>query len=214
MKNFYFQLLCLFLLSSCSPHLVTQGIKDKTSNYVITRSGQQIDQAVSVNNHRASESLTSYPLADLSAIKQGPAYYGVKNGLLYDGVYYGKLMLLRRIEGGSYDMNTHITSPRYTYYLQKQGQAEIVQLTNKSLIDNVQDNPLALRKAKAARIYTDVAIISAATFVVGMACLFLPYSSPVRQPAGTVGLLSMPVFLISLPIASHKKYKAIRVYNR
>lgn len=208
-------LLCIFLLASCSPHLVTQGIKDKTSNYIVTTSGKQINaSSVNFNASTISADTTTYPVKSVSAIKVGPAYYGVKNGVVYDGVYYGKLMLLKRYWGTSYDMNTHFSHPVYAYYLQKEGQSEIVDLTGKNLVDYVQDNPLALRKARAARIYSTVNTVSVFTTIVGLSCVFLPYTSKIRNPAVTVGLFSMPTFLITLPIAPHKRFKSVVVYNR
>jgi len=215
MIKIYFLLLCLFLFASCSTHLVTRGIKDKTSNYIVTTSGQHINaSSVNIQKDAVSTDTATYPLTSVSAIKIGQAYYGVKNGTFYDGVYYGRLMLLRRYGGYSYDMNTHSSHPVYNYYLQKEGQSEIVDLTGKNLVESVRDNPLALRKAKAARIYANISLVSAATAITGLSCVFLPYSSPIRKTAVTVGLFSMPTFLITLPIASHKRYKTIIVYNR
>jgi hypothetical protein len=216
MNKIYFALLCLFLFSSCNPHLVTQGIKDKTSNYVVTTSGQQINlpHVKSLSNDSISTDTSKYPLSSLSAIKMGDVYYGVQDGKFYDGVYYGKLMLLRRYEGNYYNMSDHTSHSIFGYYLQKQGQPDIVDLTNRNLIDYVDDNPLALRKAKAARIYTNVAYVTIFTTIAGIACVFLPDSSPIRKPAVTIGLFSLPAFLISLPTANHKRYKTVLVYNR
>lgn len=215
MKKIYAPLLCLLLFASCSPHLITQGIQDKTSNYIVTTGGQQINAgSVNIKENAISVDTASYPRDSISAIKIGQAYYGVKDGVLYDGVYYGKLMLLRRYGGVSYDMSTHTSHSIYNYYLQKEGQADIVDLTNRNLIEYVQDNPLALRKARAARIYTNVNLVTAFTAIAGLACVFLPYSNHLRTPAVTIGLFSMPVFLITLPIGAHKRYKAIIVYNR
>ncbi|HJP62657.1 MAG TPA: hypothetical protein VJ844_04405 [Mucilaginibacter sp.] len=207
--------LCLFLFASCSPRLVTQGIKDKTSNYIVTADGKHINtSSISMEGSSITADTTTYPLTNLSAIKQGQAYYGVKNGKLYNGVYYGKLMLLARYAGRSYDMQTHASHPVYDYYLQKEDEPEIIDLTGKNLVESVRDNPLALRKARASRIYANISIISAATAITGLSCVFLSYSSPIRKTAVTVGLFSMPTFLITLPIASHKRYKTIIVYNR
>lgn len=216
MKKIYLSLLpCLLLFASCSPHLVTQGIKDKTSNYIVTTSGKKINaSSVSFNDVAVSADTATLPIKSVSAIKAGQAYYGLKNGVVYDGVYYGKLMLLRRYWGTSYDMNTHASHAVYAYYLQKEGQSDIVDLTGKNLIDDVQDNPLALRKARAARIYSTVNTVSVFTTIAGLGCVFLPYSSKIRNPAVTVGLFSMPAFLITLPIGPHKKFKSIVVYNR
>ncbi|MFI5160197.1 MAG: hypothetical protein ACHQHN_02925 [Sphingobacteriales bacterium] len=217
MNKFYLPL-CLFgafLLTSCSPHLVTQGIKDKTSNYVVTTDGKKINaSSVIFNTSTVAADTANFSIKNISAIKVGPAYYGVKNGVVYDGVYYGKLMLLRHYWGTSYDMNTHMSHPIYAYYLQKEGQSEIVDMTGGSVIDYVQDNPLALRKARAARIYSTVNTVSVFTTIVGLGCVFLPYSSKIRNPAVTIGLFSMPTFLITLPIGPHKRYKSIIVYNR
>ena len=103
------------------------------------------------------------------------------------------------------------TNPRY---LQKEGQPAIVDMTGKNLVDYVQDDPLALRKARAARIYSTVNTVTVFTTIAGLGCVFLPYSSKIRNPAVTVGLFSMPAFLITLPIGPHKKYKTVLVYNR
>jgi len=215
MKKLYFPLLCLFLFASCSPHLITQGITDKTSNYVVTTGGQQINlPSVSIDGTAVTGDTARYNINNLSAIKQGHAYYGVQNGVVYDGVYYGKLMLLRRYAGTEYDMSNHTSHAVYSYYLQKQGQASIVFLTGSSLIDNVRDNPLALRKAKAARIFGTINTVSLITTFAGLGCVFLHDGNPIKTPAVMIGLFSMPTFLITLPITSHKRYKAIRVYNR
>jgi len=215
MKKIYHLLLCLFLFASCSPHLVTRGIKDKTSNYIVTTSGQQINApSVGITGNAVSLDTAVYQLKNISAIKQGQAYYGVQNGLFYEGVYYGKLMLLRRATGTEYDMSNHTSHTVYSYFLQKQGQSDIVLLTNRSLIDRVQDNALALRKAKAARIFANVNFVSLLTTLSGLGCVFLPYSNPIRKPAVTIGLFSMPTFLITLPIAALKRYKTVLVYNR
>jgi hypothetical protein len=215
MKKIYLPLLCLFLFASCSRHLVTQGIKDKTSNYIVTTGGQHINAStVTVHSDAVSADTAKYQLKNISAIKQGQAYYGVQDGLVYDGVYYGKLMLLRRYAGNSYDMTTHSSHPNYDYFLQKEGQSDIVLLTGRNLVDYVQDDPFALRKARASRIYATVSFVSLATTISGLACVFLPYSSPIRKPAVTIGLFSMPTFLITMPIAAHKRYKTIIVYNR
>jgi hypothetical protein len=216
MKKIYLPLLsCLFLLASCTPHLVTRGIKDKTSSYIVTTKGQHINSSsVTYNDDIVSTDTATFRVKDVSAIKVGAAYYGLKDGRYYDGVYYGKLMLLKRLWGTSYDMNTHSSHPVYAYYLQKEGQSDIVDLTGKNLVEAVQDNPLALRKAKAARIYSTVNTVSAFTTIVGLSCVFLPYSSKIRNPAVTIGLFSMPTFLITLPIGPHKKFKSVIVYNR
>jgi hypothetical protein len=214
MKKRYASLLFLVLLASCSPHLITQGITDEKSNYIVTTAGKQINAAsVKVNNNAVTADTARYTLNDVSAIKIGQAYWGVQDGAVYDGIYYGKLMLLRRYAGYEYDMSTHTSHAVYHYYLQKQGQAEIDDLTNRNLIDDVQDDPLALRKARAAAIYTDVTYASCITAIAGLSCVFLPYSSRFRKPAVTAGLFAMPVFLITLPIGPHKKFKAVRVYN-
>lgn len=215
MKKFYSPLLFLFLFASCTPHLITQGITDKTSNYIVTTSGQQINApSVRLSSAAVSTDTASYSLQNVSAIKVGQAYYGVQNGLVYDGVYYGKLMLLRRYAGIEYDMSNHTSHAVYSYYLQKQGQSSIVLLTGSTLIDNVRDNPLALRKAKAARLFGTINTVSLITTFAGLGCVFLHDSNPIKKPAVTIGLFSMPTFLITLPITAHKRYKAIRVYNR
>jgi hypothetical protein len=216
MKKIYIFLLCFLALTSCKPRLITQGIKDKTSNYVVTTEGKQINvPSVSISSTSVQTDKQSYPIVRLSAIKTGEAYYGVKNGTLYDGVYYGKIMLLRRLVGTSITRTaTNTTSrPVYNYYLQKQGETDIVDLSGKNMVNYVQDNPLALRKAKAWRIYSTVSTVTTCTFIAGVACVFLPYSSPVRKPAVTLGLFSLPVAFITGPIGQHKKFKAIRVYN-
>ena len=215
MIKIYIPLLCLILFTSCRPRLITKGIKDKTSNYIVTTGGKQIDAStVHFNLENVTADTATYAIDSVSAIKKGEAYYGVQDRLFYDGVYYGKLMLLRRYAGMSYDMNNHTSHSVYNYYLQKQGQPEIVDLTSRSLIDYVQDNPLALRKAKTSRICANVSIVSGITTIVGLSCVVLPWSSPIRKPAVLIGLFSMPTFLISLPVASHKRYKSIIVYNR
>jgi hypothetical protein len=215
MKNFYFPFLCLLILSSCRPRLITRNITDKTSNYVVTTSGQKVNSAsVSIHEERVFVDTTAYALKDISAVKIGTAYYGVKNGQFYDGVYYGKLILLRRYRGYTYDMGTHTSTPNYSYYIQKEGQPGILDLTGKNLVESVQDNPLALRKAQAARIYHTVAVVSTVTFISGLACVFLPYSNPIRKPAVTMGLISLPTWIITVPIATHKRYKTIVVYDR
>lgn len=216
MKKIYLFLLCFLVLASCKPRLITQGIKDKTSNYVVTTDGKQIDVPSSgMNLTNIQVGTQSFPATSLSAIKAGEAYYGVKGGTLYDGIYYGKIMLLRRLVGTSITRSATNTtsSPIYNYYLQKQGKADIVDLTGKNLVNYVQDNPLALRKAQASRIYSTVSMVSTFTFIAGVACVFLPYSSPLRKPAVTLGLFSLPVAFITGPIGRHKKFKAIRVYN-
>lgn len=207
--------LSLFLFASCSQRLVTRGIKDKTSNYLVTTGGQQINaSSIKINNNIVSADTASYSINSVSAIKIGKAYYGIKDGIVYDGVYYGKLMMLRRYEGRSYNMNTHSSRAVYGYYLQKQGQSDIINLNSSTLIESVRDNPLALRKAKASRIFVSLSFATAITSISGLACVFLPYSSPVRKPAVIAGLFSLPAFLITLPVAAHKRNKAIDVYNR
>jgi hypothetical protein len=218
MKHIYFLLSGLLILSSCSPHLITRGITDKTSNYVVTNTGKKIyTSTLSVNGQSVStDSAAAYSLSDLSAIKTGEAYYGVKNGKYYDGVYFGKLILLRRFAGYTYTVSAtnRTTTPNYSYYLQKEGQPEILDFTGKNLVESVRDNPLALRKARSARIFGTINIATAATTIAGLSCVFLSYNSPIRKPAVTIGLYSLPVFLVTLPIAGHKKYKAIVVYDR
>lgn len=215
MRKIYFLLLCFFALTSCRPRLITRGITDKTTTYVVTDSGRKVNtSSLNIHDGTVTTDSATYPLKTLSAIKTGESYYGVKNGNLYDGVYYGKLVLLRRNEGMYYDMNSHRYSANYNYYLQKLGEPGILNLNTRNLIASVEDNPLALRKARASRIFGTVSIVSAATAISGLACVFLPYSSPIRKPAVTAGLFSMPVFLITLPITSHKRYKSIIVYDR
>jgi hypothetical protein len=217
MKKSFTLLFCLFLFASCSTRLVTKGLQNKTSNYVVTTSGKHIDAAsVSINDNKVTADTATYQLTNVSAIKIGESYYSLKNGELYEGVYYGKLILLKRFGGMVYTYSTTRTTAHafYNFYLQKEGQSEIVDFDNKSLIENVRDNPLALRKARAAQIYGTVNTVSIFTAIAGLACVFLPYNSPVRKPGVTVGLFSMPAFLITLPIAPHKKYKAVVVYNR
>jgi hypothetical protein len=216
MKKIYIFLLFILVLTSCKPRLITQGIKDETSNYVVTIDGKQIDvPSVDISSTNVQAGTQSYPTASLSAIKTGEAYYGVKDGKLYDGVYYGKIMLLRRFAGTSitYTATNRTSRSIYDYYLQKQGEADIVDLTGRNLVDYVQDNPLALQKARASRIYSTVSTVTTFTFIAGVACVFLPYSSPVRKPAVTLGLFSLPTAFITGPIGKHKKFKAIRVYN-
>ncbi|HTI60410.1 hypothetical protein [Mucilaginibacter sp.] len=208
-------LFCLCVFASCSPRLITRGVKDKTSNYIVDNKGKHVNtSSLRMLGDAVMTDTTTYPLTSLSAVKQGQAYYGIKDGNYYDGVYYGKLMLLRRYAGRSYDMQTHASHSVYNYYLQKADQPEIIDLTGRNLVESVRDNPLALRKARASRIYANISIVSAATAITGLSCVFLPYSSPIRKTAVTVGLFSMPTFLITLPIASHKRYKTIIVYNR
>src|ERR1700741_2153245 len=118
MKNLYCLLLCGFVFASCTPHLITKGITDKTSNYVVTTDGQQINSSsLTIHGDMVSTDSSTHLIRNLSAIKMGQAYYGVKNDVLYDGVYYGKLMLLRHYGGYAYDMNTHTSHPVYSYYL-------------------------------------------------------------------------------------------------
>lgn len=216
MGKIYLPLLfCLFLFASCSHRFVTQEIKDKTSNYVVDDQGKHINtMSLKLRGDSVITDTGSYPLTNVSAIKRGPAYYGVKNGDLYDCFYYGKLMVLGRYMGTVYNPQNKSFGSLYYYYLQKQDAPEIVNLTDKNLIESVRDNPLALRKAKASRIFSNVSIIAGITTVAGLSCIFLSDSSPIRKPAVTIGLFSMPTFLITLPIASHKRYKAIVVYNR
>lgn len=214
-KKIYVPVLCLALFTSCSQRLVTQGITNKTSNYVVTTEGKQINtSSLRLNGNAVSADSASYPLSGLSGIKIGPGYWGVQDGGLYQGVYYGKLMLLRRYDGEEIDMNTHMGHPKYSYYLQKQGQSEIDNFSMATLIYDVQDDPLALRKARTARIYKDVMYVSGITAIVGLSCVFLPYTSRIRSTAVTAGLFSMPVFLITLPIGAHKAYKSILIYNQ
>ena len=216
MKKIYIILFTLFALASCKPRLITQGIKDKTSNYVVTTDGKQIDvPSVIVNSNDVQAGAQSYPTTSLTAIKVGEAYYGVKNGNLYDGVYYGKIMLLRQYAGTlvTHSATNNTSTPVYNYFLQKQGQAEIVDLTGRNLVSYVKDDPIALRKAQASRIYSTVSTVSTFTFIAGLACVFLSDSNPLKRPAVTIGLFSIPVFLITGPVGTHKKFKAIRVYN-
>lgn len=215
MKKISVPLLCLILLSSCSPHLITKGITDVKSNYVVTTVGKQINAAsLKIDKNIVYSDSATYPLTNLSAIKIGQAYWGVQGGGLYDGEYYGKLMLLKRYSGEEIDMNTHSSHPRYSYYLQKQGQSEIDDMTFGNLIYDVQDDPLALRKARAARIYNYVMYGSFATAFTGLLCVFLPYSSHIRSTGVTAGLFSLPVFFITLRISAHKAYKSILIYNQ
>lgn len=215
MKKIYASFLCLALFASCSPRLITKGITDTKSNYVVTTDGKQINAAsVKLRPDTVSADGASYALNNVSGIKIGQAYWGVQDGGLYDGVYYGKLMLLKRFDGEVFDMNTHTSHPKYSYYLQKQGQSEIDNFSIGTLIDDVYDDPLALRKARAARIYKDLMYTSFGTALAGLSCVFLPYSSHIRSTAVTVGLFSLPVFFISIPIGSHKAYKSILIYNQ
>ncbi|HWD88995.1 MAG TPA: hypothetical protein VG367_12760 [Mucilaginibacter sp.] len=217
MRDLCFLLSGLFLLTSCSPHFVTRGIKDKTSNYVITSDGKKITaRSLSFDNNAARADSTTFRLKSISGIKDGQAYFGVKNGVIYDGVYYGKLIILQRYMGYTinYSPTNHSQTPNYSYYIQKEGQPEILDFTGKNLVESVRDNPLALRKARSARIFSTISITTAATTIVGLGCVFLPYSSKIRDPAVTIGLYSLPTFLITLPIAAHKKYKTVIVYDR
>lgn len=215
MKPLYLSLLCVVLLASCSPRVITKGVKDKTSSYVVTQGGEQINiKSLNIKDKTVIGDSASYPLTSLSAVKYGESYFGVKEGNMYDGVYYGKVILLRRLWGSSYDFNTNRSRPVYAYYLQKENQAEIVNFNNKNLQEYVKDNPLALRKAKAARIYSTISYVSIGTTLAGLGCVFLSHSSPIRKPAVTIGLFSLPVFLITMPIAPRKEYRAVKVYNR
>jgi len=223
MIKIYLPLLGLLLFASCGPpRLITKGVPVNTPDYIVKTDGKQVDvthikslneATVTVNTHTGKAD-TTYSLANLSGIKMDDGYLGVQDGKTYTGVYYGRLILLKRFAGISYDMNTHRSHATYRYYLQKQGQPEIVDLNNSNLIDYVQDNPLALRKAKSARIFTDITFASCITAIGGLSCVFLPYSNHLRKPAVTAGLFALPTFLITLPIASHKRYKTIFVYNQ
>jgi hypothetical protein len=194
-------------------------LPDKTSNYIVTTQGNHVNStSLKIRRYEVRTDSSSYPISGLSAIKKGRVFYSVQDGQLYNCVYFGKLMLLN---GYAYtmqevNMQTHGSSSYavYHYFLQRQGQSNIVELTNKNLIEHVQDNPLALQKARASRIYSDIAITSVFTTIAGLGCVFLPQSSHIRKPAIIIGLFSIPTSWISSRISKHKKYKAVVEYDR
>lgn len=100
------------------------------------------------------------------------------------------------------------------YYLQRQNSSEIDFLTNKNLIDYTADNAVAVRKAKAAKIWHIITYTTAATSIVGLTSAIFLTSSGKGSFAGAIGAASLPVFLVSMPVGNHKTKKAIRVYNR
>ncbi len=226
MKNIYFRalspILCIILLTSCSPRFVTKGIIDTESNYIVTSDGKKVEANVIKieNTDGVTVDDKHYSLDELSAIKQKNQYYGVSEGKLYQGFIYGKVMVVGQVgfdlsytpptagsPGGS---SSH---PRMFYFIQKAGQPEIVPLTGKNLVNYVEDNPDALRKARAAKIYSTLSIVSIFTGTVGLTTAILAKNIPLQGPIGFIGLISLPLGVLAIPIGNHKIHKAVQIYN-
>lgn len=216
-----FAILSALLFSSCSSKLITKGLPLNSPDFVVTTEGKKIESpSVSIQQGSVKVGDTVFLNKSLSGVKKGQAYYGVKDGSYYNGVLYGKINLLTRVDGYSFSTNSAGGSSSHaisSFYIQKNGRPEIAYLASRALKDYVRDNPLALRKARAADIFGTVNLTTLFTSIAGILCVFIPETEKnykVREIAIRTGLYSLPVYIVTLPIAPRKRLNAVKVYNR
>lgn len=220
-------MVCTFSFCSCSTqtHFVTKGLPEKDSLYIVTNKGARINaNAISLKKKVLTVDNTVYPLEGVSQIKVKKMYFSVKDGELYRGQIYGKINLLYTISSGMTYTSGPVGSPQtgynssssVAYYLQRQGQPEIDKMKHKTFIEYVQDNPLALQKARASYLWTYFSYTAALSTVAGALYSFSKRDTnpSASKTAAIVAGISFPLVLVSMHISNHKTKKAIVVYNR
>ncbi|HMI05503.1 MAG TPA: hypothetical protein VK541_23645 [Pedobacter sp.] len=210
----------LLFLSSCGIHFHTQGLPDKTSNYVVTNKNDTIKaQTIEVKRDEIIADQVVYQKTEVSAVKRKKDFYVQQNGDWYNTVVYGKLRVLSAFGGYQTTFNTSTSrmtsSPSIDLFLQKPGD-KVFGLDSKTLMELTKDNPPAYRKANAARIYRTLAWVMtiAAIGGTGTAVLTRDANSSVSTIAFTAGMIGFPGMLISIPIANKKVKNAVKIYNR
>jgi hypothetical protein len=116
----------------------------------------------------------------------------------------------------SYTGRTGPNSSGYstTYYIKKNG-GERLKLNGKNLIKLVSDNEKALAQARAYKVTKNVAVTSFLTMFSGLTYGFFiaKENSKDAQIAKRIGFLSIPVFIVSVPLGSSFAKKSIKTYN-
>ena len=233
--------LCLFMLTSCGVRykFKTEGLTEKDSSYLVTRSGQKIEAAkIVVKTTKVKVDGQEYPTGDLKAIKSKKMYFVVNKGEVYAVEMYGKINLMFQYSyGTSY-------SPTYTpgtsaynvfgpggshqvliknYFLQKRDSTDIVDASHAHYIDYVSDNEHALRIARGSygwryANYAAAGVFAVGTLYYGLKLYQVSQNSDAQIGSGSYGLLAagaaIPVYIATHIIANHKFNRAIRVYNK
>ena len=99
-----------------------------------------------------------------------------------------------------------------TWYIAKDGE-DRVKLNGRNLIERVNDNEKALRLARTYKVTRTMGIASFLGFFGGLTYGILGKEGKSTDLAKKVGLVCLPVLLITAPISSGKAKKAIKVYN-
>lgn len=188
-------------------------------NYKTTVSGDTVFDDGTIR--KAKETPVNVEKKEITEEKFGRNFtvYQGKKG--YTGVYYGKLNVLManmRTTYGNYGSGVGTVngmSYRTTadYFLQKRGENAIYNMTSKNLVTLTTDNPLANRKAKAARVYQKLFVGSMITGVASIGSAIFLGEKAANVAAGAF-LISFPTALITMPIAVSKQRKALKIYNK
>jgi hypothetical protein len=99
-----------------------------------------------------------------------------------------------------------------TYYIKKSGEDKLV-LNGRNLIKMVSDNEKALAQARVYKATKTVALTSFLTMFAGLTYGILGKESNNTKIAKQIGVLSIPVLIISAPLSSSFAKKSIKTYN-
>jgi hypothetical protein len=110
--------------------------------------------------------------------------------------------------GGSNSNSGYTT----TYYIKKNGEDRRV-LNGRNLIKAVSDNEKAVAQARAYKATKTVALTSFLTMFAGLTYGILGKEGSNTKTAKHIGVLSIPVLVVSAPLASHFAKKSIKTYN-
>ena len=175
----------------------------KTVAKVLTTSSKPIPSNKPLNT-------TPVTVTEMKTGKSFDVYMGKQT---YTGLYYGKLNLLG-VQGLVYNGQNNRHERSWDYYLQKRGSNVVEPYSSRALINMVHDNKNALKAARASGIYSKIAIPSVLLFIGGLTTSIFIEGGPVKEIAGTAGLIAMPLWIISMPMANAKSNKAIKLYNK
>ncbi|TKC00786.1 hypothetical protein [Pedobacter cryophilus] len=211
----------VLFVSSCSFKMKAKNLPAGLPDYTAYNNGDTVFTDGSIK--KAIEPI-KVEKKEVSEVKKGQSFTVFSEGTSYQGSYYGKLNVFTEYGGRQYT-GMQYNSPTgnsmgpsyqstYNYYIQKRGQNEVYKFSLNQLKELITDNPLAFRKASAAKIYSKIAIPSVLIAITGITAGVFLKEGPIKSIAGTAGLIALPLYIITLPIASAKSKNAIKVYNR
>ncbi|WP_139113152.1 hypothetical protein [Mucilaginibacter sp. PPCGB 2223] len=218
-------------------------MRGSDSSYLITTSGKRIDAAtIDVKPGQLTVDGKPYPLNDVSSIRSKKMYFGVSNGMLYQGESVGRINVLYDVmevptytptygtPGYGYGATSSALPTGHTttrkYYIQKRGSSRIDKMTVGIVADYVADNPEALAIAKGAKRWKAGYLASFGGIGVGAVAAFASIfgsggtdaSGRVKEPSivgpGIVCTVSLVAAEVSYVTYNVRMIKAIEVYNR